>query len=134
MQEIVFNSGDYATLLAEAETLGFTTEDADGNVTIVTNGTFESGGGWFLNIVGTIYEPVTPPANPESPWPAPVARDGWWGRLRINGTPEAMPSFSDQITQYAYVAGPDMETPGGWVNLADGTPAPEWVSTIGVIA
>lgn len=133
MSEIIFNSGDYDTLLAEAETLGFVNTDAEGNKTIIVNGTFESGGGWFLNIVGTVYEPVTPPTNPEDPWPDPVPRAGYWGRLRLNGTPAEMPSFSSAITQYVFVPGTP-EEPGGWVNAADNTPAPDWVPEIGIIA
>lgn len=122
--EIVFNSGDYQTLLDEAKTLGFV--DAEGN--IITNGTFKTGGGWFLNVVGTIYEPIEGPVDPDNP-PQPVARPGYWGRLRMNGTPETMPTFSSAIIQYAY-----SEQAEGWVNVADGTPAPEFIQTVGVIA
>ena len=131
--EIVFNSHDYATLLADAERLGFTFDDAEGNPQIIVNGPISTGGSYFLNVVGTIYEPVVPPVNPDDPWPAPVPREGFWGSLRLNGTPETMPSFDPAITQYVYQQG-DMDTPGGWVNAADGTPAPEWVATVGVIA
>jgi len=131
--EIVFNSHDYATLLADAARLGFTTNDAEGNPQIIVNGPITSGGSYFLNVVGVIYEPVVPPVNPDDPWPAPVPREGFWGRLRLNGTPETMPGFDPAITQYVYQQG-DMDTPGGWVNAADGTPAPEWVATVGVIA
>ena len=131
--EIVFNSHDYATLLADAERLGFTYDDAEGNPQIIVNGPISTGGSYFLNIVGTIYEPVVPPTNPDDPWPAPVPREGFYGRLRLNGTPETMPGFDPAITQYVYQQG-DMDTPGGWVNAADGTPAPEWVPTVGVIA
>lgn len=130
--EIVFNSGDYATLLNEAETLGFVTEDAEGNKSIQTSGTFESGGGWFLNITGTIYEPITPPVDPDNP-PTPVAIPGYWGRLRLNGTPDDMPTFSSAITQYVYQQG-DLETPGEWVDAATGNPAPDYVANVGVIA
>jgi hypothetical protein len=133
MTDIVFSAPDYATLLADAKTLGFTQTDDQGNVTIVTNGTFASGGGWFLNVVGTIYAPVTPPANPTDPWPAPVARAGYWGRLRLNGTPDAMPTFSSAITQYIYKSG-DVNTPGEWVDAATGAAAPDYVPTVGVIA
>ena len=133
MQEIVFNSHDYATLLADAERLGFTYDDAEGDPHIITNGSLASGGGWFLNIVGTIYEPVVPPSHPDDPWPAPVPREGYWGRLRLNGDTSGVPSFDPSITQYVYQPG-DMTTPGGWVNAADGTPAPEWVATTGMIA
>lgn len=131
--EIVFNSHDYATLLADAERLGFTFDDAEGNPQIIVNGPISTGGSYFLNVVGTIYEPVVSPVNPDDPWPAPVPREGFWGRLRLNGTPETMPGFDPAITQYVYQQG-DMENPGGWVNAADGTPAPEWVPTVGVIA
>ena len=131
--EIVFNSHDYATLLADANRLGFTFDDAEGNPQIIVNGPISTGGSYFLNIVGTIYEPVVPPTNPDDPWPAPVPREGFYGRLRLNGTPETMPGFDPAITQYVYQQG-DMDTPGGWVNAADGTPAPEWVATVGVIA
>ena len=131
--EIVFNSHDYATLLADAERLGFTYDDAEGNPQIIVNGPISTGGSYFLNVVGTIYEPVVPPTNPDDPWPAPVPREGFYGRLRLNGTPETMPGFDPAITQYVYQQG-DMDTPGGWVNAADGTPAPEWVPTVGVIA
>jgi hypothetical protein len=130
--DIVFNSGDYATLLTEAETLGFVTTDTEGNNSIIVNGTFESGGGWFLNVVGTIYEPIPTPVDPDNP-PTPVARSGFWGRLRLNGMPDDMPTFSSAITQYVYETG-DMETQGKWVNAATSEAAPDYVSTIGVIA
>jgi len=123
--DIVFNSGDYATLLNEAETLGFVTTDAEGNKSIIVNGTFESGGGWFLNVVGKIYEPITPPVDPDNP-PVPVPRAGYWGRLRLNGTPQDMPTFSSAITQYVYQ--------DGWVDAETGDPAPDYVANVGVIA
>jgi len=130
--EIVFNSGDYATLLADAETLGFTYDDAEGNPQIIVNGPMASGGDYFLNIVGTIYEPIVGPIDPDNP-PTPVARPGYWGRLRANGSSSDLPTFSSAITQYAYVAG-DMETPGKWVDIATGADAPDFVPTVGVIA
>lgn len=123
MREIIFNSGDADNLHSEAARLGFMDDDGS----IITNGTFASGGGWFLNVVGTVYEPMTPPEDPEGPWPDPVARPGFWGRLRINGTPDEMPAFGEVIIQYVW-----SEDLGGW--SADGeTLAPEWVGTIGVM-
>lgn len=126
--DIIFNSHTYEALLADAERLGFTQTDAEGNVTIITNGSLGGTGGWFLNIVGTVYEPVTPPANPEDPWPAPVPREGYWGRLRLNGDTSGVPPFDPSITQYVYNA-----ELGGWTD--DGvTLAPDWVGDIGQIA
>lgn len=128
MIELVFNSPDMATLQADAVALGFV--DADGN--ILTNGSTPDGGGWFLNVVGTVYEPIVGPIDIDNP-PTPVARPGIWGRLRLNGGSENLPPFSDSITKYGYVAG-DMDTPGKWVNIATGADAPVWVADIGVIA
>ena len=123
MFEIIFKAPDKAFFDAEAARLGFV--DADGNV--ITAGTFASGGGWGMAIAGTIYEPVTPPENPDDPWPAPVPREGYWGRLRINGTPETMPPFSPEIVQYVW-----SESLGGWTD--DGvTLAPEWVGNVAII-
>ena len=58
MAEIVFNSGDYATLLNDAERLGFTYVDQQGEKQIQISGPMASGGGYFLNIVGTVYEQI----------------------------------------------------------------------------
>ena len=128
MNEIIWQSPDEAFFLSEAARLGFMGPDGK----VIITGTFTSGGGWFLAIQGTVYEPQPPTPIGEDP-PPPVPRPGYWGRLRINGTPEQMPSFDAAITQYVYQQG-DKDTPGDWVNAADGTPAPEWVPTVGVIA
>jgi hypothetical protein len=124
MKEIIFSAPDYETLLEEAEILGFINEDSESNRTIITNGTFVSGGSWFLNIVGTVYEPVEI-TNPED-IPEPVARSGYWGRLRINGD-ATLPSFSESIEQY------EIDEEGNWVDQY-GDPAPDWLNNIGVIA
>jgi hypothetical protein len=124
MIELVFNAPDMATLEADAERLGFV--DADGN--ILTNGSTPDGGGWFLNVVGTVYEPIVGPIDPDNP-PTPVARPGIWGRLRLNGGSENLPPFSDSITKYGYDPTADK-----WVNIATGADAPEWVANVGVIA
>ena len=110
MTDIVFCAPNEEIMRTNASQLGFL--DSNGN--IITNGAFDSGGGWFLNMVGTIYDGETP-------------RDGYWGRLRINGQPQSMPSFSSDIIQYFY----DAES-GNWtdgVNIA-----PDFVQNIGVIA
>lgn len=132
MQELVFHADSYETLLNEAETLGFTYTDEAGEKHIIVNGPMASGGDYFLNYVGTVYEPITGPVDPENP-PTPVARPGVYGRLRANGEASDLPSFSSAITQYAFIAG-DMETPGKWVNIATGADAPDYVASIGLIA
>lgn len=124
MKEIIFSAPNVEILKSEATRLGFA--DSEGN--IITNGSFESGGSWFLNIVGTIYEPVAAPENPDDPWTEPVAREGYWGRLRINGEPESFPTFNSSIVQYVYDNDLDGWTSDG-INIAE-----DFVSTIGVIA
>jgi hypothetical protein len=117
MREIVFSAPDYDTLLADAERLGFT-YDIEGVTEIKICGASPNGGGWFLNLVGTLYDQADPP----------VARAGYWGRLRLNTGTNTPPPFADTITQYEY----DEEL-GGWTS--DGTTvAPEWVSLVGLIA
>lgn len=133
MKEIVFNSGTYEVLLDDADRLGFTYVDEEGDRHILVNGPMAGGGGYFLNVVGTIYEPITPPVNPDDPPAPPVPRDGFWGRLRANGDPSDLPTFSDKIIQYVFEAG-DIDNPGKWVNAETGEDAPDWVATIGMIA
>jgi|GEM_PF-4881334 len=124
MRDIIIKSPDADFLASEAARLGLS--DDEGN--IATNGSFKTGGGWFFNIVGTVYEDINAPKNPDDPMPEPVARDGYWGRLRINGEPEEMPTFASTIVQYVW-----SEKLQGWTS--DGKKlAPEWVGAIGMIA
>lgn len=106
MVDIVFNCIDKDTLLAEAKRIGFC--DEEGNILIA--GTFSSGGGWMLNIVGK------------------TTQNGYWGRLRVNGSLDNLPSFNSNIVQYVW-----NEYLNGWtedgVNLA-----PDWVDSIGAMA
>lgn len=127
--DIVFNSSNYETLLADAKKLGFVYQDEAKNTEIMTCGPITGGGSFFLNIVETVYEPVVTPSDPNAPYPEPVARPGFWGRLRINGKPLKMPSFSSAITQYIF-----FNQSGKWVNAATGEVAPDWVGNIGEIA
>jgi hypothetical protein len=133
MRDIVFSAPDYDALLADAERLGFTYDD-EGVTRIKTSGLSPSGGNWFLNIVGTVYEPASPPKftvvdGVSVPvFAAPKSRSGYWGRLRINTEAKQAPPFADTIIQYEY----DVDL-GGWTS--DGTTvAPEWVSLVGLIA
>lgn len=130
--EIVFNTDSYATLLADAKALGFTYTDEEGVDHIIVNGPMKSGGNYFLNYVGTVYEPIVGPIDQDNP-PTPVAYQGVWGRLRANGETSDLPTFSSAITQYVYQAG-DMDNPGEWVDAATGDPAPDYVANVGVIA
>jgi hypothetical protein len=132
MKEFVFNSGSYEALLVEADRLGFTMIGPNDEKRIIVNGPLASGGSYFLNIVGTLYEPYTGPHDLENPVP-PVMRPGYWGRLRANGDVADLPNFSDKIIQYVFVFdGSDLG--GKWVNAADETPAPDFVADVGQIA
>lgn len=125
MTDYVFKSPDLATLVTEAHRLGFA--DKDGN--ILVSGPTHDGGGYFINIVGTIYQPtgslITDSMGNQVPELAPVP--GYWGRLRVNGDTKFVPKFDPVITVYIYVA--DL----GWTN--DGvTLAPAYVQDVGLIA
>lgn len=123
MTEIIFSAPDADFLASEAARLGFATQDGK----IIVSGAFAGGGGWFLNVVGVVYEPVKGPVDIETPT-APIARPGYWGRLRINGVLEQLPPFSSLIVQYTW-----SDSLGGWT--ADGRKlGPVWVGDIGLIA
>jgi hypothetical protein len=135
--EMVFQSPDFATLEADALRLGFTDEDGK----ILTNGATADGGGWFLNLVGTVYQPtgnmVKDALGNMVPEMAPI--DGYWGRLRVNGGAENLPPFDPSIIKYHWSpdvgpVNPETEKPsGGWTS--DGvTLAPDFVANVGVIA
>lgn len=126
MTDIVFTTADYATLLADAERLGYLT--ADGR--ILTQGPVTGGGTYFLNYVGAVRVPtggtstVTGPFGPVT-IPEMSAPPGVWGRLRVNGSLDHLPAFSNAITQYLFVNG---------VWTSDGvTPAPDYIGSIAVI-
>ncbi len=133
--DIVFNAPDYATLLADAQRLGFARTGRDGTAQIATTGPVTGGGSYFLNYVGEVQQPTgattTDARGNIVPVMAPLP--GVWGRLRVNGDTAHVPTFSATITQYHYVAG-TRDAPGvGWT--ADGvTPAPDYVGTIGIIS
>ena len=58
MLEIVFNADSYETVLEEATRLGFTYTDENDNKHIAVSGPVAGGGAYFLNYVGTVYQPT----------------------------------------------------------------------------
>ncbi len=136
--DIVFSAPDYDELLAEAARLGFMSKDREGVDYIRTNGPVTGGGSFFLNYVGAVRQltgnmtSVTGPGGGTISVPETAPLPGIWGRLRVNGSTEHVPVFSNTITQYFYKPG-DLETPGFWTH--DGvTPAPDYIANIGLIA
>ncbi len=140
--DIVFNAPDEATLLAEADRLGFTVTDKDGVKHIATTGPVTGGGSFFITPATVVQQPTGKTVTIDGPHgpvdiPEMAPLPGVWGRLRINGDPSNVPQFSATITQYKYVPGTggpgNPGTPGFW--SVDGkTPAPDYVANIGVIA
>jgi hypothetical protein len=130
--EVIFNAPDLATLIAAATQMGYVSLDAQGHPHITATGNIATGGAYFLNMVGTVYQPTgaTTTDSFGNVVPVMAALPGIWGRLRHNGDPAAMPQLpaNSGITLYRYSA-----TLGGWT--ADGTTlAPAYVANIGVIA
>lgn len=138
MIEEIYNAPDYEVLRADAERLGFV--DKDGN--ILVNGPTSDGGGYFLNMVGTVYTPTGELVEDEmgNMVPEMEAQPGVWGRLRVNGEGANLPEWSPDIIIYKWhpELGPEVKDSitkhaGAWSK--DGvTVAPDWVGNIGVIA
>ena len=123
MIEVILQAPDADFFASEVARLGLC--DDDGNLRAA--GSLRSGGGYFINVVGTIYEPIVGPFDMDNP-PQPVARPGYWSRVRLNGDERAMPDITSEITQYVCD-----DALGGWT--ADGkTLAPEWVGNVALIA
>lgn len=130
MIELVFNSPDMQTLKDDAVRLGFADENGD----IIVSGPTLDGGGYFLNVVGDVYTPTGATEKDAFGNDVPVMakEPGVWGRLRVNGGAENIPQFSPEITKYHYITAEDGTS--GWFNVADDTPAPDFVPNVGVIA
>lgn len=125
MVDVVYSVDSYATLVALAEQLGF----GDGE-TIFIAGPINSGGSYMFNHVGTVMVPTgNTSEGPLGPQPEMQALPGVWGRLRLNGSTDFLSLIPAEapLTLYRYVDGL------GWTS--DGlTPAPDYISTIGLIA
>lgn len=123
--EIIFNTDSYETLLAEAQTHGFVNDDQ-----IIINGPLGDAGSYFLNYVGIVYQPTGNTVIDDQGNDTLEMQElpGVWGRLRLNGPADNLPTFSNNITQYVY-----SEKLDGW--SSDNTSkAPDYVSLIGIIA
>jgi hypothetical protein len=129
MIEVIFQSPDLQTLVNAAVSMGYYDPVAH---TITATGNIATGGAYFLNMVGTVYQPTGATTTDALGNVVPVmaALPGIWGRLRHNGDPAQLPSLpaNSGVTLYRY-----SPTLGGWTS--DGvTLAPDYVQNIGVIA
>jgi hypothetical protein len=126
IREAIISAVDYATLLADAERLGFVYTNEMGDKILMSSGVMANGFTYALNYVGQIYASTSslPPEKAKTAAPYP----GVWARVRINGDFPEWPSFSANTTVYQYDA--DLKS---WTS--DGsTIAPEWIGNIGFIA
>ena len=136
MTELVINYPSQPVLVQLATALGLYDPIAK---QLTTQGAIASGGSYFANIVGQVFQPTgaTQPDQFGNPQPVMAALPGLWLRLRHNGDPAALqakmgPQVMAQCAQLGvtiFRQYPDL----GW--SADGvTPAPAYVANIGVIA
>lgn len=128
MIETVFNAPDIATLVNAAVSMGY--YDATAHK-ITTAGYIATGGAYFLNMVGQVYQPTGATTVDQFGNTVPVmaALPGVWGRLRHNGDPAKVPTLPANSGITLYHLDPKI----GWTS--DGvTPAPAYVANIGVIA
>ena len=138
MSDFIIESPDAPTLQAAAVTLGFWN---------ATTGSFITQGhipgdpdplsSFFLNVVGTVYEPTgaTTTDSFGNTVPVMAAIPGVWARLRINGSnpfTAGLLTIPSTLTVYQLVTPTDGSAPF-W--SSDGvTAAPAYVGSIGVIA
>ena len=138
MSDFIISSPDAPTLQAAAVTLGFWNATTG---SFITQGHIPSDpdplSSFFLNIVGTVYEPTgaTTTDSFNNVVPVMAAIPGVWARLRINGSnvfQTGVLQIPTTLTIYNLVTPTDGSAPF-W--SSDGvTPAPSYVGYIGVIA
>lgn len=120
MTDYVLKSPDEASFMQAAYALGYATADKDGKLTLVPTGVTQDGGNYFINMVGTVYEPtgatVKGGIDGQTDVPVMAAIPGHWSRIRVNnGRP--IPAVPPGFTLYPPVK-----------YLADGvTPDPDYV-------
>jgi hypothetical protein len=139
MTEIIINYPNKAALVRLATALGY--YDPVGKA-ITTQGAIATGGSYFFNNVGVVYQPtgnmVPSPMGGQMPEMSPLP--GFWARLRHNGDQAILDGhMSPQIMAQAAALGVTIykraTINGQSVWTADGTTAgPAYLDTIGVIA
>lgn len=139
MTEILINYPSKAALVQLATALGY--YDPAGKA-ITAQGAIATGGSYFFNNVGAVYQPtgntVPSPMGGEMPEMAPLP--GFWARLRHNGDKAILDGhMSPQIMAQAAALGvtiykrATINDQSVWT--ADGrTSAPDYIDTIGCIA
>ena len=139
MTEIIINYPNKAALVQLATALGY--YDPVGKA-ITTQGAIATGGSYFFNNVGVVYQPtgnmVPSPMGGQMPEMAPLP--GFWARLRHNGDQAILDGhMSPQIMAQAAALGvtiykrATINDQSVWT--ADGrTSAPDYIDTIGCIA
>jgi hypothetical protein len=136
MTELIANAPDWATFAKAAQSTGF----ADAYGLPILEGPVTSGGSWFYNAVGVVYQPTGATTTDVMGNTVPVmaALPGDWVRVRFNGDMSAqLPGLvaawrAAGITIYQRII-PIDGSPSFW-SADDVTPAPAYVDSIGDIA
>ena len=138
MTEVIINYPSKTALVQLATALGY--YDPVGKA-ITTQGAIATGGSYFFNNVGVVYQP-TGNMVPSNGWQMPemAPLPGFWARLRHNGDQAILDGhMSPQIMAQAAALGvtiykrATINDQSVWT--ADGrTSAPDYIDTIGCIA
>jgi hypothetical protein len=96
--DYVLKSPNRSAFMQAAYALGYATADVQGNLTLVETGTTQDAGNFFINDVGTVYEPTGNMLDgPMGPYPEQAAIPGYWVRIRVNNgrpIPAVPPGFT----------------------------------------
>ena len=134
MVDLIANAPDWTIFAKAAQSTGF----ADAKGSPLLDGSITSGGSWFYNAVGMVYQPTGAVQTNDIGGTSPVmvALPGEWVRVRFNGDvsvqlPILVAAWrASGITIYQKVT---LAQSSFW--SSDGvTPAPEYVDGIGVIS
>jgi hypothetical protein len=132
MTELIANAPTWAIFAKAAAATGFADPVTGAPL---TQGDITSGGSWFYNAAGQIFEPTgaTAPDPFGNPQPVMAAVPGEWVRVRFNGDVSNLDALVSAWQAAGLTIYREYPDPLGW--SADGvTPAPGYVGLIGCIA
>jgi hypothetical protein len=100
MADYVLKSPSEEAFMQAAYALGYCTADEDGKLSLIPTGVTSDAGNYFVNIVGSVYEPTGETTEgPMGPQRVMAAIPGYWVRIRVNNGGE-IPAVPEGFTLY----------------------------------